>query len=191
MFLPRETAGQHDRHIRQRTAPSLFDVVADRRLASVRNADGIELKFNPSPVLDVVMPVRAVKAEAAARPAQEICRHGRLNRNRRAQQAAPRQKTPHGLPLRPTARRLPQQLLRAHGPGAVFREVEAVAPVERELQEPGDRQSRNFVRGLPAVRQQPWFFRVNLWRRARLPHHLRARRASNFARLFATAIFTR
>jgi len=47
MFLPRGTAGQHDRHIRQRTVPSLFDVVADRRLASVRNADGIELKFNP------------------------------------------------------------------------------------------------------------------------------------------------
>ena len=41
------------------------------------------------------------------------------------------------------------------GTGLVLREVEAVIPVEREPQEPGDCQSRNFAQGLSAVRQQP------------------------------------
>jgi hypothetical protein len=201
MFLPRETAGQHDRHIRQRTAPSLFDVVADRRLASVRNADGIELKFNPwhDPENG-----RFTFASAGHRYAGASGKSGGGGAAGSGDLPA---RPPQPKPQSPAGRATPKDPTRSTAPadsaassaaaapgtwaGGGFREVEAVAPVERELQEPGNRQSRNFVRGLPAVRQQPSFLRADLWRQARPPRHLQARRASNFARLFATAISTR
>lgn len=142
------------------------------RSPSVRNADRIEFKFNPwrdsengrspSSVLAVVMAVGGMRA-AAARSVQEIGRLGHLDRSRRTRQAGPPQR-PDAVYLSGQQRGVFQSIgsqISAPGTwaGGGFTGGGGCSSVERERQEPGDRQSRNFVRAHPAVRRQPSFLR--------------------------------
>ena len=184
------------------------------RLLSLRNEEGIELKFNPwhdpetgrspSSVLDGItasgaavgfLVAEAVRVAVAARPIQEIGRPGHPDQDRKFRRTAPFPKTGRE-PLRATMPRLPihpltSPPLNAHERVADLPEAAAAASVERAFQEHGDHPIQTVARSIRRARQLPLRLRIALSRRTEPPHDRQARPANHSARPCATAIPTK
>lgn len=181
------------------------------RLPSLRNAEGIELKFNPcmtqkpdvSPSLvpDGIMAsgaavgllvAEAVRVAVAARPVQEIGRPGHPGQDRKIRRTAPLPKIGRAPP-RATKPRLPSHPFTSRPPNAHrrvadLREAAAVAPAERERRERGDHPIQTVVRRIRQVWQLPLRLQIAPPGRTELPHDPQARPANNSARSCTTAI---
>jgi hypothetical protein len=203
MFLPREQRGSMIDISDSERCRAFSMWLRTGRLPSVRNADGIELKFNPwhDPENG-----RFTFASAGRRYAGASGKSGGGGGGAAGSGDLPA-RPPQPKPQRPAGRATSKDRTRSTAPADSAASSAAVAP--------GTWAGGGFSGGgggssggagasgtwgplEPKLRPRSSsgsaatvVFRVNLWRRARLPHHLRARRASNFARLFATAIFTR
>lgn len=179
------------------------------RLPSLRNAEGVELKFNPwhdpetgrftfvgagriiasGAAVDFLV-AEAARVAVAARPVQETG-PGHPGQDRKSRQTVPFPKT-GCAPPKATTSRLTSRTPNAQGLVAGFREA-AVASVEleRARRERGDHLIQTVVRRTHQVRQPQLCPRIALPRRTEPPPDPQARPAKSSARSCATAILTK